>query len=138
MLAVVRVTVQSVFKNYAAIVRISSDLVEISSDLVEISSDLVRISSELVSINSELLIISVFRKTPKSVVRTLIAYGNKEKDENQIFTLIKLLVKTAKRVINNSPPPSFCKPFCGFAEISSANQTFISAFICNFAATYSK
>ena len=131
MLAVVRVTVQSVFKNYAAIVRISSDLVEISSDLV-------RISSELISINSELLIISVFRKTPKSVVRTLIAYGNKEKDENQIFTLIKLLVKTAKRVINNSPPPSFCKPFCGFAEISSANQTFISAFICNFAATYSK
>ena len=131
MLAVVRVTVQSVLKNYAAIVRISSDPVEISSDLV-------RISSELVLINSELLIISVFRKTPKSVVRTLIAYGNKEKDENQIFTLIKLLVKTAKRVINNSPPPSFCKPFCGFAEISSANQTFISAFICNFAATYSK
>ena len=131
MLAVVRVTVQSVLKNYAAIVRISSELVEISSDLV-------RISSELVLINSELLIISVFRKTPKSVVRTLIAYGNKEKDENQIFTLIKLLVKTAKRVINNSPPTSFCKPFCGFAEISSANQTFISAFICNFAATYSK
>ena len=58
MLAVVRVTVQSVFKNYAAIVRISSDLVEISSDLV-------RISSELVSINSELLIISVFRKNAK-------------------------------------------------------------------------
>ena len=55
MLAVVRVTVQSVFKNYAAIVRISSDLVEISSDLV-------RISSELVSINSELLIIAFSEK----------------------------------------------------------------------------
>ena len=41
MLAVVRVTVQSVFKNYAAIVRISSDPVEISSDLVRISSELV-------------------------------------------------------------------------------------------------
>ena len=34
MLAVVRVTVQSVLKNYAAIVRISSELVRISSELV--------------------------------------------------------------------------------------------------------
>ena len=43
-------------KNYAAIVRISSEPVEISSEVVEISSELVlRIS--------ELLIISVFRKT---------------------------------------------------------------------------
>ena len=60
-----------VLKNYSAIVEFSSEPVEISSELVRISSELVEFSSELVSRISELLIISVFRKTHKSVSCTL-------------------------------------------------------------------
>ena len=67
-----------VLNNYSAIVGFSSEPVEISSEPVEISSELVEISSELVEISSELvlriselLIISVFRKTHKSVSCTL-------------------------------------------------------------------
>ena len=77
-----------VLKNYSAIV-------EISSEPVEISSELVRISSELVLRISELLIISVFRKTHKSISCTLNSFWNEEKGKLWIFTLIKLFVKTA-------------------------------------------
>ena len=77
-----------VLNNYSAIVGFSSELVEISSEPVEISSELVlRIS--------ELLIISVFRKTHKSVSCTLNSFWNEEKGKLWIFTLIKLFVKTA-------------------------------------------
>ena len=70
-----------VLNNYSAIVGFSSELVEISSELV------LRIS--------ELLIISVFRKTHKSVSCTLNSFWNEEKGKLWIFTLIKLFVKTA-------------------------------------------
>lgn len=81
MLAVVRVTVQSVLKNYAAIVRISSEHVEISSEPV-------RNSSELVSTISELLKISVFRKTLNSVSRTLIPPCPEAKGELCVFAFV--------------------------------------------------
>ena len=70
-----------VLNNYSAIVGFSSEPVEISSELV------LRIS--------ELLIISVFRKTHKSVSCTLNSFWNEEKGKLWIFTLIKLFVKTA-------------------------------------------
>ena len=72
-------------KNYAAIVRISSEPVEISSELVEISSELVlRIS--------ELLIISVFGKTLNSVSHTFIPPCHADKGELLNFTFIYLLL----------------------------------------------
>ena len=79
----------------------NSELVEISSELVEISSELVEISSELVSRISELLIISVFRKTPKSVPPTLIALCNKAKGERFIFTFVYLFVNSVLRPTNS-------------------------------------
>ena len=65
------------------------------SAIVGFSSEPVRISSELVLRISELLIISVFRKTHKSVSCTLNSFWNEEKGKLWIFTLIKLFVKTA-------------------------------------------
>ena len=96
MLAVVRVTVQSVFKNYAAIVRISSDLVEISSDLVRISSELVEISSELVSTIAELLIISAFKNAPRSEPRPPFPFINAPSGKLLRFAFIKIFVKTMR------------------------------------------
>ena len=65
-------------KNYAAIVRISSEPVEISSELV------LRIS--------ELLIISVFGKTLNSVSHTFIPPCHADKGELLNFTFIYLLL----------------------------------------------
>ena len=88
-------------KNYAAIVRISSELVEISSKLVEISSEPVRNSSELVSTISELLKISVFRKTPNSVSRTLIPPCPEAKGELCVFTFVYPFIKSALRALSS-------------------------------------
>ena len=88
-------------KNYAAIVRISSEPVEISSEPVEISSELVEISSELVLRISELLIISVFRKMLNSVSHTLIPPCHADKGELLNFTFIYLFVKSVQRTISS-------------------------------------
>ncbi len=96
-------------KNYAAIVRISSEPVEISSEPVEISSELVEISSELVLRISELLIISVFGKTLNSVSHTLIPPCHADKGELLNFTFIYLFVKSVQRTISSEllrTPPS--------------------------------
>ena len=100
-LAVVWTPRWTVVKNYAAIVRISSELVEISSKLVEISSEPVRNSSELVSTISELLKISVFRKTPKSVSRTLIPPCPEAKGELCVFTFVHPFLKSALRALSS-------------------------------------
>ena len=124
MLAVVRVTVQSVFKNYAAIVRISSDLVEISSELVRISSELVRISSELVTTSLKLMIISTFRKTDQKGFPNAYFYATKNNLGTNIFTSISFLATTPiRRRLGKAKEKHAFLYFCirlapfGFAQI---------------------
>ena len=80
---------------FTAVWAIRWEVLKNYSAIVEFSSEPVEISSELVSRISELLIISVFRKTHKSVSCTLNSFWNEEKGKLWIFTLIKLFVKTA-------------------------------------------
>ena len=104
MLVVVWTTRWAIVKNYAAIVRISSKLVEISSELI-------RISSEPVSTISELLIISAFKKSPKSVLGTLISPWNEAKGKLLFFTFIHLSIKSVLCAISCEilPNPKWLK-----------------------------
>ena len=80
---------------------LDSELVFLSSELVEISSEPVRNSSELVSTISELLKISVFRKTPNSVSRTLIPPCPEAKGELCVFTFVHPFLKSALRALSS-------------------------------------
>ena len=104
LLVVVWTTRWAIVKNYAAIVRISSKLVEISSELI-------RISSNLVSTISELLIISAFKKSPKSVSGTLISPWNEAKGKLLFFTFIHLSIKSVLCAISCEilPNPKWLK-----------------------------
>ena len=73
LLVVVWTTRWAIVKNYAAIVRISS---------------------ELISAISELLIISAFKKSPESVSGTLISPWNESKGKLLFFTFIYLSIKS--------------------------------------------
>ena len=93
---------RAVLSKNSEFVEISSAIARISSELVEISSELVQISSELVLTILELLIISIIKITRKSVLCMLNLFRNEELGECRIFTLIKLVVKSAMSVVSSN------------------------------------
>ena len=96
---------RAVLSKNSEFVEISSAIVRISSELVQISSELVQISSELVLTILELLIISIIKITRKSVLCMLNLFRNEELGECRIFTLIKLVVKSAMSVVSSQCLP---------------------------------
>ena len=94
-----------VLSNNSKFVEISVAIAQISAELVEISSELVQISSELVLTILELLIISIIKITRKSVLCMMNLFRNEELGECRIFTLIKLVVKSAMSVVSSQCLP---------------------------------